>query len=270
MAGQCIPSAAPDARPDPIDYWNACGAVRGADVHIGARQQKYAALFEDATSVVDLGCGRGEFLALLRSRGVSALGVDSAAGSCAACADAGLTAVQADVLDFLQRDSAPLGGVFNAGLLEHLDRPDVESLIARVAERLTPGGLFVSVLPNPASLLTHLQLFHEDPTHVRFYPIRYLSELCRRSGLDVVQVAEDADTLAGWGGHFGADFSRFDDLRQRDPAVGVLVSVVRDLATHFNTVMDQFVRPLEFYIVARKPHPSRIDIGADQSFSLPA
>ena len=243
----------------PIDYWEACGAVRQEDTGIDARQRKFAALFEGCTHVVDLGCGRGEFLRLLRDQGVPAFGVDASAGACAACAEAGLDAVQSDVLDYLQRDGAPLGGIFNAGLLEHLDRATVEALVARAAARLSPGGLFVAVLPNPASILTHLQLFHEDPTHVQFYPARYLAALCRANGLEVVQVGEDVDTLAGWGGRFTANFAMLDSLRRRDPSLGILVRVVEDLATHFNTVIDQFVRPLEFYVVARKPDPAAAD-----------
>lgn len=235
------------------DYWTCCGSARGDDGGISARLEKFVGFFDGCPDVVDLGCGRGEFLALLKSRGVHARGVDTSAVACAACTEAGLDAKQADALAYLEGDDQSVGGIFCAGLLEHLDRTAVESLVARAGRRLSEGGTFVAVLPNPASILTHLQLFHEDPTHVRFYPARYLSALFRSCGLEVVQVSEDWETLSGWGGRFDADMARLEQAGRSDPDLGVVVQVVQDLASHFNTVMDQIVRPLEFYIVGRKP-----------------
>ena len=250
------------------DYWTAAGTARREDPTSGARQEKFAARFQGCSMVIDLGCGLGEFLRQLRDAGVAAIGVDSSAAACAACEAEGLRAVHADVRSYLQVDGPAVDGVFNGGLLEHLDRGDVEALVARVADRLEPGGLFVTVLPNPASILTHLTVFHEDPTHVRLYPPRYFAALCRRCGLEIVEVAEDEETLRGWGGRFDADFEQLAPLAARDPRIGVLIQVVKDFATHFNTVIDQLVRPVEFYVVARKPEAgaadaSRPSLGAD-------
>jgi O-antigen chain-terminating methyltransferase len=256
MASRADRSASPASlprSPGAVDYWAASGVVRQDDRNVHARQRKFAELFTGCSDVVDLGCGQGGFLGLLRDYGVRAFGVDASATACAACADAGLHVVQADVVEYLLEDGEPFGGVFSAGLLEHLERGAVETIVARAAERLSPGGLFVTVLPNPASILAHLQMFHEDPTHVRFYPARYLATLCRASGLDVLRITEDADTLAGWGGRFTADFAQLDGLARQDASLGVLVRIVADLADHFNAVIDQFVRPLEFCVVARKP-----------------
>jgi SAM-dependent methyltransferase len=239
--------------PAVADYWSTSGTARAEDLSLAERQRKFAALFSGATGVVDLGCGTGQFLKLLRDAGVPAVGVDTSGAACRTCVAAGLRVVQADALEYLRRGRTPLGGVFSAGLLEHLDRASVESLLAHAARRLSPGALFVAVLPNPASILAHLQLFHEDPTHVRFYPTRYLAALCRSVGLEVVDIAEDTETLAGWGGRFTANFAQLAPLARRDPSLGILVRVVEDLASHFNAVIDQFVRPLEFSVVARKP-----------------
>jgi SAM-dependent methyltransferase len=246
-------STATDTAPA-LDYWAAAGQRRRADTGIDDRLRKFADRFPAGAHVVDLGCGDGRFLRLLEARGVRATGVDQSAAALDECVRAGLTAVRADAVAYL-RQHGPFDGIFSAGLLEHLDRADVETLVARAAAQLSPGGLFLAVLPNPASLLAHLSLFHEDPTHVRFYPAGYVEALCRASGLEAIESREDEDTLGGWGGRFTADFAQLEPLARRDPAVGVLVRVVEDLATHFNTVLDQLVRPLEFYVAARKPRP---------------
>jgi SAM-dependent methyltransferase len=147
----------------------------------------YVPMFEDKNPVLELGCGRGEFLALLDAAGIKAQGVDSDEGMVDAARRVGLDVVCADAIAFLHGDPAPgpYEGVFCAHLVEHLDPSQVRELLAGVRRVLAPGGRFVAVTPNPACYAVLSHDFWRDPTHVRFYDLPLLEFLCRQAGLEV-------------------------------------------------------------------------------------
>jgi SAM-dependent methyltransferase len=137
--------------------------------------------------VLDLGCGRGEFLALLRDAGIDGRGVDLDAGMVEMARADGIEVVHADAIEYLHADPAPgpYQGVFCAHFLEHLVPEQVVRLLDGVRRVLAPGGRFVAVTPNPAcyAVLTHD--FWWDPTHVRFYDGPLVEFFCRQAGFEV-------------------------------------------------------------------------------------
>jgi SAM-dependent methyltransferase len=147
----------------------------------------YVPLFADKGPVLELGCGRGEFLSLLAEAGVEAQGVDSDEGMVDKARAEGLDVICGDAIAFLHGEAAPgpYRGVFCAHFLEHLTPDQVRELLAGVRRVLAPGGRFVAATPNPAcySVLSHD--FWRDPTHVRFYDLPLLEFLCRQAGLEV-------------------------------------------------------------------------------------
>lgn len=144
----------------------------------------YVGYFAQASPVVELACGRGEFLGLLAEQGQAAVGVDNDDGMLAAARAAGRQAVEGDAVEYLHGvDPGSVGGVFAAHLLEHLPPQAVERLIDGVAAALRPGGVFVAVVPSAASLSVLCHDFWRDPTHVRFYDPDLLSFFCVRAGL---------------------------------------------------------------------------------------
>ena len=147
----------------------------------------YVPMFEDKSPVLELGCGRGEFLGLLDAAGIKGQGVDSDEGMVEAARRVGLDVVCADAIAFLHGDPAPgpYEGVFCAHFIEHLDPGQVRELLAGVRRVLAPGGRFVAVTPNPACYAVLSHDFWRDPTHVRFYDLPLLEFLCRQAGLEV-------------------------------------------------------------------------------------
>jgi SAM-dependent methyltransferase len=149
----------------------------------------YLPLFESASSVLELGPGRGEFLSLLGKAGISAEGVDMDERMVEVATEQGLKVVLGDAIQHVQSVLPPASysGVFAAHLLEHLEPGQVQTLLAGVHRVLQPGGRFVAVVPNPAcyAVLTHD--YWRDPTHVRFYDVPLLEFLCSRAGLTVQQ-----------------------------------------------------------------------------------
>jgi len=152
---------------------------RGSREEIGARQQRDVELFREHTPVVDLGCGRGEFLEALRGAGLEARGVEDSAHAVRQCREKGLDVVEADLVSFLrQQDGGSLGGVFAAQVAEHLPPAVLSALLAEAHRVLRPGGRLVVETPNAASALAFHDSFIRDLTHERpLHPetLRYMA-----------------------------------------------------------------------------------------------
>ncbi len=151
---------------------------RGAWEAIRDRQSEYVPLFEGASDVLDVGCGRGEFLDLLREAGIAARGVDANPEMVAACRDRGLEATAGDALETLEAlPDGALGGLFSAQVVEHLP-PDTLVRLIRVAWRkLRPGSTIAIETINPACWLAFFETYLRDFTHVQpLHPetLRYL------------------------------------------------------------------------------------------------
>jgi SAM-dependent methyltransferase len=162
---------------------------RGSREEIRARQEKDAALFAGLAPVVDVGCGRGEFLALLRAAGVEARGVESNASMVRECHEQGLDVVAGDLVEFLHHQEAEsLGGVFAAQVAEHL-RPAVLVALLREAYRaLRRGGLLVIETVNAASALAFLEVYIRDLTHERPLHHETLRFLAAAAGFTDVRI----------------------------------------------------------------------------------
>jgi O-antigen chain-terminating methyltransferase len=141
---------------------------RGSRDEIRARQRGDAALFAGLAPVVDLGCGRGEFLELLREAGVESRGVEGNAHAARECREKGLDVVAGDLVEFLRSQAtSSLGGVFAAQVAEHLKPPALAALLAEAHRALRRGGLLVLETVNAASALAFHDVFVRDLTHER-------------------------------------------------------------------------------------------------------
>ena len=138
---------------------------RGPETLVRARQQPYVALLEGRAQVVDLGCGRGEMLDLLRDGGVPSTGVDQDADMVAICQAKGHTVVHQDALTFM-RGQAPrsLPAVFSAQMIEHLPFAALKELLELTHTRLQPGGVAIFETVNPHALEA-FKTFYTDLTH---------------------------------------------------------------------------------------------------------
>jgi SAM-dependent methyltransferase len=139
---------------------------RGDREELRERLAGYVDLFAGLAPVVDLGCGRGEFLELLRERGVAARGVEGNAQAVATCRAKGLDVSEGDLVDFLrEQPAASLGGVFAAQVAEHLTPAVLQAAIAEAHRALRPGGLLALETVNPRSVVGFLEVYLRDLTH---------------------------------------------------------------------------------------------------------
>jgi O-antigen chain-terminating methyltransferase len=179
--------AAPDL--ESFKYLGFEDQFRGSVDDIRRRLEEYVTLFEGRTDVVDVGCGRGEFLELLRDRGIRARGVDLNRAMVEASRERGLDVAEGDALGYVASLSdASLGGVFAAQVVEHLAPDYLAAFLETAAHKLRPGGLVVLETINPACWLAFFESYIRDLTHVRPLHPETLQYLVRVSGLHDVRI----------------------------------------------------------------------------------
>ncbi|HEX3622287.1 MAG TPA: class I SAM-dependent methyltransferase [Acidimicrobiales bacterium] len=141
---------------------------RGPTDDVREMLRVYLPHFEPCRKVVDIGCGRGEFLSLLRDAGVPAYGVDSDEGMVEAVRDAGMEVVLDDAFSHLRGlQAGAVDGIFCSQVAEHLDTPQLLGLLELSLRKLAPGGVIVMETPNPEALSIFARFFYTDLTHVR-------------------------------------------------------------------------------------------------------
>ena len=141
---------------------------RGGREEIRARLADYVPYFEGASVVLDVGCGRGEFLELLRERGIRARGLDINMGMIDVCRSRGLEADVGDALGHLDALSdEALGGLFAAQVVEHLPPAYLIRLLHVASRKLRPGSKIVLETINPACWFAFFDGYIRDLTHVR-------------------------------------------------------------------------------------------------------
>ncbi len=145
---------------------------RGSRAEIKRRLEAYLPSIKNSRAgstkrpVLDLGCGRGEWLELLKEHTLLCRGVDANAVMRAQCVERGLEVVQADVLDYL-RDlpDASFGAVTGFHLIEHLPLDSLLELVSQTRRVLTPAGVAIFESPNCKNLVVGACSFYIDPTH---------------------------------------------------------------------------------------------------------
>jgi 2-polyprenyl-3-methyl-5-hydroxy-6-metoxy-1,4-benzoquinol methylase len=174
-----------DALPD---YFAFEARLRAPTEEVRERQRPYVELLAGAAPVLDVGCGRGELLGLLRDAGVEAKGVDADADMVAFARGEGLDVAHIDVLAHLGGlADGTLGAVTALQLVEHLPPPALVSLLELAARKLRPGGLLLLETINPASPRA-LQNYFADLTHAQPLVPETLELLVRGAGFEHVEL----------------------------------------------------------------------------------
>jgi 2-polyprenyl-3-methyl-5-hydroxy-6-metoxy-1,4-benzoquinol methylase len=183
-----------------FDYGAFAERFRGSEDYVKAGQQVYVPYFAGLTRVLDLGCGRGEFLELMRTAGAEAHGIDLNAESVARCRSKGLDAEVADLFTYLTaQPQGSLGGIFCAQVVEHLPPERLPELVRLAAGCLEPGGVIAIETPNPECLAIFATHFYLDPTHTRPVPhallVFYLEEF-GVGNIEVKKLSPAVDSMA--------------------------------------------------------------------------
>ena len=167
---------------------------RGSRDLIRSRLQAYLPFVEPLKTLagvpeaLDLGCGRGEWLELLRDHGFQAAGVDCDEMMVAKCRELNLKAIRADFAGHLKEVAADSRCVVSAfHLVEHLSFAELQQLVEQAYRVLKPGGLLIVETQNPENLIVGATTFYLDPTHLRPVPPMLLSFVAEYAGFNRVK-----------------------------------------------------------------------------------
>jgi SAM-dependent methyltransferase len=164
------------------DYFAFESRMRGSVESIRERQRRYVDDFRSAAPVLDVGCGRGELLALLREAGIEARGIDADADMVAYARGEELDVEQADLVQYLEGlEDRSLGGIFMGQVVEHLPAATLVHALRLAAAKLRPGGLLVAETINPLSPIA-LRNYFADLTHAQPLVPETLELLARQAG----------------------------------------------------------------------------------------
>jgi O-antigen chain-terminating methyltransferase len=183
------PSVTASPAPPAFDYGRFAERFRGSQDYVKRGQRIYQPYFAGCRGVLDIGCGRGEFLETMREAGVPARGIDLDEESVATCRHKGLEAELADLYAHLaDLPEASLDGIFCAQVVEHLAPERLPEMIKLCASRLARNGVIVIETPDPECLAIFATHFFLDPTHTRPVPRALLAFYLEEFGVGNLQV----------------------------------------------------------------------------------
>ena len=174
---------------DPL-FLDHARVFRGTPADIKSRLAVYLPYVKDAlaaaggASALDLGCGRGEWLEVLKAAGIPATGVDLNGDLVSGCRRQGFDVTEGDILEILRSLPDQSRSVITAfHVLEHLSFQDLLEVVDQAVRLLKPGGVAIFETPNPKNLFVSSNNFYLDPTHRHPLPSELLAYVIEARGL---------------------------------------------------------------------------------------
>lgn len=158
-------------------------------------QTRFREWFHGCDRVLDIGCGRGIFLELLKEIGVHGVGVDLDPKVVAEAREKGLEAHVADALEFMAARPGGFDGIFMGHIIEHFVPRDALDLLLHCRQALKPGGILIVQTPNFAHPDVQRRNFWLDLTHVRPYPLELLEAMLAALDLRVLEARVMAEVM---------------------------------------------------------------------------
>jgi len=234
---------------DSVTYVQFEDRFRGSQHEIRARVEDYLPILAGTSDVVDIGCGRGELLALLKERGVSARGVDSNAAMVELCRSRGLDVEAGDGLSYLQRQNDnSIGGLTAIQVVEHFAPGYLVSFLETAFHKMRPGAPLILETINPACWMAFFETYLRDLTHQQPLHPDTLKHLVQSSGFSDVDVQFRAPV---------ADADRLDKVQSGSRAEPRdIARPLADLAEAINAHADKLNRLLfssmDYVVVGRR------------------
>ena len=177
---------------EPLEDWRYSGfenRFRGYEEEVKKQQAVYLPCFKPGGKVLDLGCGRGEFMELLLENGFEAVGVDLNSQMVDICLDKGLNVRRGDILQALEgfKDGS-FAGIFSSQVIEHVSPEYLKRLVELSRAKLESGGNIVLETINPTSVFALVQIYFLDPSHQKPVHPQALKFLLEGAGFDDVEI----------------------------------------------------------------------------------
>ena len=153
----------------------------------------------ETTPILDIGCGRGEWLEFLKENELHAQGVDVNHVMVSQCAELGLEVINGDAIDYLRTiKSNSLGAVTGMHIIEHIPFKRLIALFDEVLRVLKPGGVAIFETPNPENLIVGACNFYYDPTHLNPLPpepMRFVLEARGFGSIEIMRLHPNSDAM---------------------------------------------------------------------------
>ncbi|HET8783059.1 MAG TPA: methyltransferase domain-containing protein [Pyrinomonadaceae bacterium] len=204
--------------------------LRGTSDEIKDELKGYLPILQAAEiteNVLDVGCGRGEWLEVLREANIQATGVDNNRVLIKQCREMNLDVVEAEALAYLRslKDRA-LSAITAFHFAEHLPLQEFVNFLDEAGRTLKPNGLLILETPNPENLLVGSCNFYLDPTHKNPIPIPTMKLLVEARGFQC------------------------EEVMRLHPVPNARIEVKDQLTSHLNHFL---YGPMNYAVVARKP-----------------
>ncbi len=177
-----------------VFYASFTDVFRGPKNAIKERAEVYLPHIEKACAgkhgwtVFDAGCGRGEWLELVKEKGLQAVGIESNHNFVEQCRDNNLNVIEGDAIEYLGASPDDFIGAVSAfHFIEHLPFYKLMLFLEQVFRTLRPGGLLLVETPNPKNLLVASCNFYVDPTHNKPLPPELLQYTLGALGFGIVE-----------------------------------------------------------------------------------
>jgi O-antigen chain-terminating methyltransferase len=214
---------------------------RGHKDHIKERLKVYLPFLANlpvTANILDVGCGRGEWLELLKENGHHAIGVDTNSILVEQCQERELEIVQSDLLSYLNRLSDnSLDAISGFHIVEHLPLQTLVAFLNETLRVLKPGGVIILETPNPRNVLVGSCNFYFDPTHQNPIPSEVLKFLIDSRGFAKTKVLP------------------------LNPSDEKPVAGDSELVQRFNML---FYGPMDYGLVGWKPQPGNYDAQVEE------
>lgn len=227
-----------------IKYLGFEDRFRGTPAQIRERLAPYLPLFAHADPVVDVGCGRGELLELLRERGIQAHGIDSNQAMVDECRSRGLSAERDDALSYLTRqEDGGLGGLTAIQVVEHFEPSYLLRVLEAAYQKMRPGAPLVLETINPACWMAFFETYIRDLTHARPLHPDTLRYLVQAAGFTSVNI------------EYRQPVTEDDRLERVPPPPApdeTITAIVTALNAHADKLNARLFSSMDYAIVARR------------------
>jgi len=165
-----VSSESSDNADNELNYFVFEERFRGSRTDIKGRQLLFIKFFEGCKNVLDIGCGRGEFLEILMERGIGSRGIDTDEDMVKFCASKGFDVDRIDAVSYLEKlEDKSLDGIFIDQVVEHLEPEYLIRMLGLCYKKLIYGGSIVAETVNPLSFFSfanfYIDMSHKRPIH---------------------------------------------------------------------------------------------------------
>jgi 2-polyprenyl-3-methyl-5-hydroxy-6-metoxy-1,4-benzoquinol methylase len=178
----------PEDLPD-FNYLRFEEKIRGSDDWIEKNFERYVPYFKGCKRVLDIGCGRGNFLKVLKRHGIGAYGIDTDIRMVEKCQEEGLRVHRGEAvghLMYLRNEFTD--GIFLAQVIEHMHPKQIAEVVRLAHKKMKPGSHFLAETINPTSLFALSHWYTMDPTHIRPVHFETMKFLLEEAGFKNIEI----------------------------------------------------------------------------------